>query len=194
MLHLRQWLVREHVALMKLTDTFDIIDPQTNTQVGIAREEPGGLITTLRLVIGKRLLPTKVVVYSGASPAGEPLFSIHRGMALFRSKVSIRGADDSELGWLQSKFLSLGGAFKIFQADGQEVGSVKGDWKGWNFTITSSDGQPIGEITKKWAGLAKELFTSADNYMISLTGDADEANATLLLAAGLAVDTVYKEK
>jgi len=193
MLHLRQWFVREHVGLMKLTDTYDIFDPATNTQVGIAKEEPGTLMTVLRLIIHKRMLPTKVCVYEGAQPDGQPLFSIHRGFTLFRSKVLVRGEDQSILGWFQSKLISLGGAFKIFRADGQEVAAVKGDWKGWNFTITTTAGQQLGQVTKKWGGLGKELFTSADNYMISVSGEPDETNAILLLAAGLAVDTVYKE-
>ena len=51
-------------------------------------------------------------------------------------------------------------------------------------------------MTKKWAGLGKELFTSADNYMISLS-DASGSNPTmagLLLAAGLAIDIIFKER
>jgi uncharacterized protein YxjI len=73
---------------------------------------------------------------------------------------------------------------------------VKGDWKGWNFQITSSTGEELGSITKKWAGLGKELFTNADTYVIALSaGAAGRPDvAALLLAAGLAVDTVYREK
>ncbi len=194
MLHLRQWFVREHVGLMKLTDTYDIFDPATDTQVGIAKEEPGTLMTVLRFVVNKRLLPTKVCVYEGPQPNGRPLFSIHRGFTFLRSKIFVRAEDQSVLGWFQSKLFSLGGAFKIFRADGQEVAAVKGDWKGWNFTITTTAGEQLGQVTKKWGGLGKELFTSADNYIINISGEPDETNAILLLAAGLAVDTVYKEK
>ena len=42
-------------------------------------------------------------------------------------------------------------------------------------------------------GAGKELFTSADNYVIALTQEPKPSEAILLLAAGLAVDTVYKE-
>ena len=42
--------------------------------------------------------------------------------------------------------------------------------------------------------IGKELFTSADNYIISLNEEPTPADAVLLLAAGLAVDTVYKER
>ncbi len=51
------------------------------------------------------------------------------------------------------------------------------------------------QLTKKWAGLGKELFTSADNYIISLKNlsGASPVASALLLAAGLAIDVVYKE-
>ena len=45
-----------------------------------------------------------------------------------------------------------------------------------------------------WAGVGKEMFTSADNYMIALNDEPSPAEAILLLAAGLAVDIIYKEK
>ena len=70
---------------------------------------------------------------------------------------------------------------------------LKGDWKGWNFRFLSGETE-LGIISKKWAGLGKELFTSADNYVISLHGQPEPTLNLLLLAAGLAVDTVLKEK
>lgn len=43
--------------------------------------------------------------------------------------------------------------------------------------------------------MAKELFTSADNYVVSLAPEVsgNTGLVTLLLAAGLAIDTVFKE-
>jgi uncharacterized protein YxjI len=78
----------------------------------------------------------------------------------------------------------------------QPVAEIKGDWKGWNFRFLTPDGVEIGTVTKKWAGIGKEFFTSADNYMISLNEGRTlrPESAPLLLAAGLAIDTVYKEK
>jgi uncharacterized protein YxjI len=94
---------------------------------------------------------------------------------------------------LKSKLFSLGGAFRVFDSAGQQIAMVKGDWKGWNFRLLDNSENEIGTITKKWVGLGKELFTSADNYVIALTQEPRPSEAILLLAAGLAVDTVYKE-
>jgi hypothetical protein len=60
MLNRKTYFIREHVGLLKLSNTYDILDPETVNQIGIAREKPGGLILALRLLINKRLPPTRV--------------------------------------------------------------------------------------------------------------------------------------
>ncbi len=194
MLDRTQFFIREHVGVLKLTDTFDILDPTSKAKIGEAREEIAGWVKALRLLLGKQLLPTRVAVYSGSGDADRRLlFSLKRGVALLRPKVEIVDPSGAVLGVLQSKVFSLGGAFRVFTPDGREVALVQGDWKGWNFRFLSGNTE-LGVVTKKWGGLGKELFTTADNYIISLAGAPNPAVATLLLAAGLAIDTVLKEK
>ncbi len=195
MLNRKNFFIREHVGFLKLSDTYDILDPQTQRQVGIAQEKPGGFIHVLRFLVNKRFLPTKVFIYEGEDQENEHkmLFSIQRGFTLLRSRINIHDKGGAVVGWLKSKVFSLGGAFYVYDARDNEVAFVKGDWKGWNFRMLDTQEQELGTITKKWAGIGKELFTSADNYMIALKDDATPQQAMLLLAAGLAVDTVYKE-
>ena len=196
MLARKTYFIRERVGFLKLADTYDILDPETQQQLGIAKEKPGALVHILRLLVSRRLLPTKVFVYEGANSDDEArlMFSIRRGVTFFRSKVNILDRGGNVLGWFQSKVFSIGGAFRVFDAAGTEVAMVKGDWKGWNFRFLDKTEKEIGTITKKWAGIGKELFTTADNYIIAMNQEAEPAKAILLLAAGLAVDTVYKEK
>ncbi|MDP6046945.1 MAG: phospholipid scramblase-related protein, partial [Phycisphaerae bacterium] len=132
----------------------------------------------------------------GSDPQDESKlqFSIRRGFTLFRSKVDVLAADGTLVGWFKSKVWTIGVSFRVFNAEGREVALVKGDWKGWNFRFLDSEQNELGTITKKWAGVGKELFTSADNYIIALNGESEPNRAALLLAAGLAIDTVYKEK
>lgn len=194
MLERTQYFIREHVGLLKLTDVYDILDPETKVKIGEAREEVGTLTKLLRLVINKSLMPTCITVYEGSdSAARKRVFSIRRGFTLLRSKIQIVDGNGAAVGYFQSKLLSLGGAFRVFDTAGREVALVKGDWKGWNFRFLQGETE-LGVVTKKWAGLGKELFTSADNYMISINGRPNRTTSLLLLAAGLAVDTVYKEK
>jgi uncharacterized protein YxjI len=196
MLNRSSYFIREHVGVLKFSNTYDILDPETQGQLGIAQEKPGFWVQILRFLVHKRLLPTKVFVYEGSDPEDETklVFSIRRGVTLFRSKIEVIDLSGNVIGWFKSKAFSLGGAFHVFDANGAQVAFVKGDWKGWNFRFLDQAQQEIGTVTKKWAGIGKELFTSADNYIIALSRQPAPAQAMLLLAAGLAVDTVYKER
>ena len=193
MLHLRTYLVKERVGMLKLVDTYDIYDPETGQKIAEAHEEIPGWSKMARLFINKRLLPTTVSIY----PEGEDyaVLTIHRGVALLRSKVTVVNAEGEAIGYFKSKLFTLGGGFYVYYPDDTQFADVKGDWKGWNFKFHTSDGRVLGTVTKKWAGLGKEMFTSADNYVIALEEEAtgEEASA-LMLAAGLAIDTVFKEK
>ena len=53
----------------------------------------------------------------------------------------------------------------------------------------------LAHVSKKWSGLGKELFTSADNYVLEISdavGD-DENARKLILAAVMCIDMVLKE-
>lgn len=188
------FFVKERVAMLKLSDTYDILDPETQQQIGIAKEELPGWAKFLRLLVNKHFLPTKINIYENEQQS--PVFSIQKPFSFLSSKVSVFDGNGIYLGYFKSKLFSLGGGFWVFDAQNQQVAEIKGDWKGWNFKFIDKQGMEFGTVTKKWAGIGKELFTSADNYIISLGKILGEKTATtiLLLAAGLAVDIVFKEK
>jgi len=194
LLNQNTFFVKERVAFAKLTDTYDILDPSSQQPIGIAREEPPGWAKWLRLLINKQLMPTRVNIYE--SEGQPPVVSIHRGVTLLRAKVTVTDGGGSQLGYFKSKVLSLGGGFYVYNMADQQIAEVKGDWKGWNFKFIGADGHEVGTVTKKWAGIGKELFTSADNYVISFSNGVSNSPevCALLLAAGIAIDTVFKEK
>lgn len=194
LLGMQRYFVKERVGVLKLTDTYDILDPDSHQRVGVAREEPPVWAKFLRLLVNKAFLPTTIHVYE--TEGLPPVLSMRKKPGLLRVAVVVTDSRHGELGRFQSKLFSLGGGFLVFDPAGQQVADVKGDWKGWNFRFLDGAGLELGVVTKKWAGIGKELFTTADNYMISLTpgGDGRQGHAALLLAAGLAIDLVFKER
>ena len=149
-----------------------------------------GWIKFFRLLVSKSLMPTRVEVSAGSEQP--PVLVLKRGVTLLRARVEVLDGRGTKLGFMQSKLFSLGGGFFIFSADNQKFAEVRGDWKGWNFKLLDLNGGEMGLVTKKWAGLGRELFTSADNYVIEVR-DGNGSNA-LLLADALAIDLVFKEK
>ena len=178
----RQFMVKERVGFLKLTDTYDIFDLNSAAQLGIAKESVGPLIKVLRLLINKRLLPTSIEVR--ASDGGPALLTIKRGVGFLRTPVQVLDQTGRQIGSFKSKVFSLGGGFDVFDATGQKIAEIKGDWKGWNFTLRGPAGEELGTVTKKWAGIGKELFTTADNYAIALNEQAgrNPESVAMLLA------------
>ncbi|SDO43866.1 Protein of unknown function [Klenkia soli] len=77
---------------------------------------------------------------------------------------------------------------------GQLVGAIQAEnWRAWNFAVTDHTGQEIARITKTWEGLAKTLFTTADNYAVQVHRRLEEPLASLVLASALTVDTALKQ-
>lgn len=194
LLRLDRILVKERLGFFRLADCYDLFDPDSGRSVGLCEETPPWFSYALRLVVSKRMLPTVVDV----RPEGlqQPLFRIRRGFRLFRSVVQIEDGIGRPIGSLRSKVLSFRLEFAVLDTTGREIAKVQGDWKGWNFQLTSASGESLGTITKKWAGIGKELFTSADNYMVELaeTRSGDAKVRTMLLAAAMAIDICFKEK
>ena len=197
MLSRHQYFIKEHTGLLKLSDAYDILGPETNTKIGLAQEKPHPLVIILSFFISKSHLPTRVEIIQNPNERGEGVcvVEIKRGITLLRSKVDVL-IKGQPAGYFKSKLFSLGGGFWVYDIQDNKVAEVRGDWKGWNFKLLDSKEKELGTVTKKWAGIGKELFTSADNYIISIKpGITDNQNTKgLLLAAGFAIDTIYKEK
>ncbi|HEY5180456.1 MAG TPA: phospholipid scramblase-related protein, partial [Dermatophilaceae bacterium] len=54
-------------------------------------------------------------------------------------------------------------------------------------------GDEIARITKTWAGLAKEMFTKGDNYVVQIHRPLEEPLRSLVIASALAVDTALRQ-
>ena len=63
-----------------------------------------------------------------------------------------------------------------------------------DFNVVSVEtGEEIGKITKQWTGLAKEIFTDADNFGITFPLDLDVKVKATLLGALFLIDFMYFE-
>src|SRR4029077_14021369 len=91
-----RYFVKEHVGVLKLTDTYDILDPETQQQVGIARDEPPGWAKFAVLLVKNKCLPTTINVYETES--SPPVLSIRKRPGFLRVSVAVVDAAHAELG------------------------------------------------------------------------------------------------
>src|SRR5262249_4755007 len=167
-------------------------DPVTGKVILEAREPRLGIITkVLRFSNFKRQTPFHVEI---REPNGTLRAVARRGVSFFLSTVKVEDGERRLLGFLRQKFFSLGGGFRLFSPDGTELAQLNGSWTGWNFRFTAG-GFDLATITKKWAGVGKELFTTADNYMIEISNQIQPGNPlrSLILGAMVTIDMVLKE-
>ncbi|XP_031567694.1 phospholipid scramblase 2-like [Actinia tenebrosa] len=63
------------------------------------------------------------------------------------------------------------------------------------FQVLSADGQnQVGKVSKQWSGLAKEMFTDADNFGITFPMDLDVKIKAVILGASFLIDFMFFEE
>lgn len=187
-------LIQERLSLLKTADHYDIFDPVTGAQLGTAREQLGRFVKLLRIGLSRHILPTVVLIQESDRTA--PVLTLRRGLSLLQSRVTVLDQDDQELGTIVRHRFSVGGRFTLLDPLKQIVAEVRGHWRRADFTIQDPAGQILGTINAPWAGTPHPSFASTDHYVVSLDSgsSSDPARAALLLAAGLAIDIVFKER
>ena len=185
------YFVKEHVGLFKASNNFDIYDPQTGEVILLCREPKLSMLTKLfRFTDFKRLTPFHVEI---TTPSGEPVCSVRRGFLSWL--VEILDERQEKVGSFQQHIWSIGGAFTVLGASGKELCQLKGSWTGWNFRFVTDDGTEFAHVTKKWSGVGKELFTSADNYVLEIEDSVpvDNPLRQIIFSAVMCIDMVLKE-
>jgi uncharacterized protein YxjI len=186
------FLIKEHVGIFKAANNYDIFDPQTGEIIMECREDRLGKLTKfLRFTDYKRMTPFDIQI---RTPDGRQVVRITRGVSFFLSKVSVMDEDDQIIGGFKQKFFSIGGAFHVLDSHENPICQLSGKWTGWDFRFVDGENQ-LAHVTKKWAGVGKELFTSADNYILEISENVPQDNPVrqLILAAVMCIDMVLKE-
>jgi len=187
-----QYFIREQVGFMKASNAYDVFDPNTQQQILQSKEEKLGFFTKMiRFTKYKKMTPFELIV---RTPDGSPVIIVRRGVSFFTSTIQVLDNQGQLVGTFKQPFFSLLGSFKIFGADGQEICTLKGSWTTWDFTFIVNN-QEVAKVSKKWQGLAKALFTSADNYMLVISDAVppDHPLRQLICAAVFCIDLCLHE-
>jgi len=120
------------------------------------------------------------------------------GVAVRKHKMTISSPNDTVLGyvWQVPEF----GTPKVKILDEHDnkilyiVGPTLQSWSvsmTKEFALISGSGERIGFITKEYGGMAKELFTSADNFNIKCPVDLDVKVKACLIGASIFIDYLW---
>src|SRR5687768_8499285 len=124
---------------------------------------------------------------------GTVLLAVTRPAKLFKSRILINDAVGREVGQVVQQNM-VGKIRFTLEVGGEPIGSVNAEnWRAWNFSIRDQTDTEVARITKTWEGLAKTMFTTADNYVVQIHRPLEEPLRTLVVASAVSVDTALKQ-
>jgi uncharacterized protein YxjI len=125
--------------------------------------------------------------------AGAPLLTLTRPAKVFKSRIIVQDPAGNEIGAIVQQNM-IGRIRFALESGGQTIGSINGEnWRAWNFNIQDHTGTEVARITKTWEGLAKTMFTTADNYVVQMHRPLQGPLQALVIAAAVSIDTALKQ-
>jgi len=187
----RVLVVNQKTKLIELTNEYKVFD-QNGSQIGtVAEVGQSNVKKALRLVSSLDQFMTHRYEIRDAS--GSVLLQMERPRKVLKSSFIVQGPGGEEIGRVVQR--NMFGKIRFgFEAGGQDVGSLNAEnWRAWNFSIRDALDQEVARITKTWEGLAKTVFTTADNYVVEINAPLEDPLRSLVVAAALCVDTALKQ-
>lgn len=185
-------VISQKAKLIELTNEYRIRD-EHGTDVGVVRQEGQSRARkALRLLTQlDRYLGVELAVYDAD---GRRTVTLRRPPALFKSRIEVLDGIGGVVGRIVQQNVLGKIRFGLEDAGGTPVGEIRAEnWRAWDFAIVGQGGAEVGRVTKKWAGLGREMFTTADNYVLELRPEATGSVRLLTLAAAAGIDTALKQ-
>jgi uncharacterized protein YxjI len=184
-------VVNQKAKIIEVTNEYAVFDRNAN-QIGAVRQVGQSTARkALRLLTSlDQFLTTRLEI---VDISGNVLLRVTRPAKLLKSRVVVEDTSGQEIGQIVQQNV-VGKIRFSLEAGGRTLGSINAEnWRAWNFNIQDSTGTEVARITKTWEGLAKTLFTTADNYVVQLHRTLEEPLRSLVVAAALGVDTALKQ-
>jgi uncharacterized protein YxjI len=184
-------VVNQKAKLIELTNEYTVMD-QNGHQIGSVTEVgQSALKKVARFVSSLDQFMTHRLEIRDAH--GQPQLVLTRPAKVFKSRVIVSRPDGSPVGEIVQQNM-IGKINFAMTVDGQQVGAIKAEnWRAWNFAIFDHAENEVARITKTWEGLAKTMFTTADNYVLQIHYQLPEPLLSLVVATALTVDTALKQ-
>jgi uncharacterized protein YxjI len=179
--------------LVELNTDFAIRDEQ-GAEIGrVTQEGQSQLKKLARLVSSLDQFMTHTLAVYDAS--GAKVVSLTRPRKIMKSTVEVHDAGDALVGRIVQQNMIGKIRFGLQDSQGQAVGSINAEnWRAWNFSIQDQAGAEVARITKTWEGLAKTLFTTADDYVLEVSSPTvTPTMRQLILASAAGVDLALKQ-
>ncbi|MFE3850008.1 phospholipid scramblase-related protein [Streptomyces griseorubiginosus] len=184
-------VVNQKAKLIELTNEYKVMDQHGNQVGSVTQVGQSALRKIVRFLWSiDQFMKIKLEIRDAH---GQPVLLLTRPGKIFKSRVIVERPDGSPVGEIVQQNM-IGKINFAMMVNGQQVGAIKAEnWRAWNFAIVDHAENEVARITKTWEGLAKTMFTTADNYVLQIHYQLPEPLLTLVLATALTVDTALKQ-
>jgi uncharacterized protein YxjI len=184
-------VVNQKAKLIEVNNEYAIYD-QNGRQIGAVRQVGQSVAKKVIRVLTSydQFMTHKLQIVDNA---GNVLLALTRPAKVLKSRVIVQDAMGNEVGQIVQQN-AIGKIRFGLESGGRQWGSINAEnWRAWNFNIQDHTGAEIARITKTWEGLAKTMFTTADNYVVQIHRPLQDPLRALVVAAALGVDTALKQ-
>ncbi len=184
-------VVNQKLKLIELNNQYSVFDSSGQQIASVNQVGQSTAKKLLRLVSSLDQYLTHKLEISDMK--GQVVLRLTRPAKVFKSTVIVSDGADREVGRIVQENM-IGKINFSLQLDQQQIGAIKGEnWRAWNFRIEDASGTEVARITKKFEGIAKTLFTTADNYVLNIHRPLEQPLISLVVAAALSIDTALKQ-
>ncbi len=184
-------VVNQKAKLIELTNEYAVYDQHGRQLGSVVEIGQGGVKKAVRLLTSyDQFLTHKLEV---RDDRGQPQMLLTRPAKFVKSKVIVERPGLGEVGQLVQEN-AIGKIRFALVAGGSQVGLLHAEnWRAWDFAISDHTGTEVARIKKTFEGVAKTLFTTADNYVVRIHRPLADPLLTLVVASALTVDTALKQ-
>ncbi len=184
-------VVNQKAKLIEINQEFAVYD-QAGRQIGAVRQVgQSAAKKVMRFVADVDQFMTHK--YQVVDSSGQVVLALTRPRKFMKSRLIVEAGNGQELGQIVQQNV-IGKIRFSLEAGGQQVGSLNGEnWRAWNFNVQDASGREVARITKTWEGLAKTMFTQADNYVVQIHEPLPQPLHSLVVASALGIDTALKQ-
>jgi uncharacterized protein YxjI len=183
-------VVSQRTKLIELTNEYAVYDAQGQQIGAVVQVGQSAAKKALRFVSNLDQFLTHRLEVRDANGV---VLVLTRPAKLVKSRIVVTRPDGSPIGEIVQANVFGKIRFDLV-ANGQLVGAIQAEnWRAWNFAISDAAGTEVARITKTWEGLARTLFTTADNYVVHVHFRLPEPLASMVIASALTVDTALKQ-
>ena len=184
-------VVNQKAKLIEINQEFAVYD-QAGRQIGAVRQVGQSTAKkVMRFVADVDQFMTHK--FQVVDSSGQVVLALTRPRKFMKSRLVVEAGNGQELGQIVQQNV-IGKIRFALEVGGHQVGSLNGEnWRAWNFNVQDVTGREVARITKTWEGLAKTMFTQADNYVVQIHEPLPQPLHSLVVASALGIDTALKQ-